>query len=79
LAPLRTATGYRYFALAFISLIVFLNALDRTIPAIVMEPIKTEFRLSDEQLGLPSGIAFALFNSVAGIPIAGPTPAIVHV
>jgi MFS family permease len=69
LAPPRT-TRYAYFALAFLSLIALLNALDRTILAIVMEPIKAEFHLSDAQLGLVSGIAFALFNSVAGIPIA---------
>ena len=52
-------------------LIVFiLNYLDRQIVSILAEPIKLEFGLSDTQLGLMTGLAFALFYSLLGIPIA---------
>jgi MFS family permease len=44
--------------------------VDRQILAILIQPIKTEFGLSDAQLGLIGGLAFALFYSTLGIPIA---------
>lgn len=47
-----------------------LNFIDRTIINIVQQPMKEELGLSDAQLGLLGGTAFALFYSVLGIPIA---------
>ena len=47
-----------------------LNFLDRQIVNILAEPIKAELKLSDTQLGLLAGPAFALFYAVLGIPIA---------
>ena len=47
-----------------------LNFLDRQIVTILAEPIKRELGLSDTQLGLMTGLAFALFYAVLGIPIA---------
>jgi len=38
--------------------------------AVLLTPIKTELRLSDTQLGFLSGLAFALFYAVCGIPLA---------
>ena len=38
--------------------------------SIVLEELRREFLLSDTQLGLLSGIAFALFYATLGIPIA---------
>ncbi len=46
------------------------NFLDRQIVTILAEPIKRELGLSDTQLGLMTGLAFALFYAVLGIPIA---------
>ena len=55
----------------FTLLIVYiLNFLDRQIVNILAEPIKTELGLSDTQLGLLAGPAFAVFYAVLGIPIA---------
>jgi len=45
-----------------------LNFFDRTIPAIVIEPLREEYGLSDLQLGLLSA-AFTLVYAVAGIPL----------
>ncbi len=55
----------------FALLIVYiLNFLDRQIVNILAEPIKGELGLSDTQLGLLAGPAFAVFYAVLGIPIA---------
>lgn len=55
----------------WILLIVYIfNFLDRQIVNILAEPIKQDLNLSDTQLGLMTGLAFALFYTVLGIPIA---------
>lgn len=46
------------------------NFLDRQIVNILAEPIKRDLGLSDTQIGLMTGLAFALLYSVLGIPIA---------
>jgi MFS family permease len=46
----------------------FLNFYDRTIPAIVVEPIKTEFGLSDTEIGV-LGAAFTIVYAIAGIAL----------
>jgi predicted MFS family arabinose efflux permease len=46
------------------------NYLDRAIIGILQEPIKAEFRLSDFQLGLLGGPAFALLYVFMGLPFA---------
>ena len=52
-------------------LVVYIfNFLDRQIVTILAEPIKRDLGLSDTQLGLMTGLAFALFYAVLGIPIA---------
>ena len=50
--------------------VYILNFLDRQILNILAEPIKAELGLSDTQLGLLAGPAFAVFYAVLGIPIA---------
>ncbi|HEX8592872.1 MAG TPA: MFS transporter [Pseudomonas sp.] len=44
------------------------NFFDRTIPAIIIEPIRMEWRLSDFQLGI-IGTAFTLVYAIAGLPL----------
>jgi len=44
--------------------------IDRQILVIMQEAIKADLDLSDTQLGLLSGLAFALFYTILGIPIA---------
>lgn len=52
-------------------LVVYIfNFIDRQIINILAEPIKRDLGLSDTQLGLMTGLAFALFYTVLGIPIA---------
>ena len=57
--------------LLWILLIVYIfNFLDRQIVNILAEPIKADLGLSDTQLGLLAGPAFAVFYALLGIPIA---------
>ncbi|MDG2278315.1 MAG: MFS transporter [Pseudomonadales bacterium] len=61
---------YRNYALGVLLLGYIVNFVDRSILAILLEPIKIELALSDTQLGLLGGLAFALFYATLGIPIA---------
>ncbi|NKB99133.1 MAG: MFS transporter [Pseudomonadales bacterium] len=61
---------YRKYALGVLLLGYVVNFVDRSILAILLEPIKLELELSDTQLGLLGGLAFALFYATLGIPIA---------
>lgn len=55
----------------WILLIVYIfNFLDRQIVNILAEPIKAALVLTDTQLGLLAGPAFAVFYALLGIPIA---------
>ena len=47
-----------------------LNFVDRQILGVLAVPIKAELGLTDTQLGMLGGIAFALFYTILGIPIA---------
>jgi predicted MFS family arabinose efflux permease len=70
-AGVRTADarGSRH-ALVVLSLIGMLNTMDRVTVAAVLQPIKQEMRLSDAQLGLLSGFAFALLYAAMTVPLA---------
>lgn len=61
---------YRRYLLVVLLLIFALNSVDRVALGLALQDIKVDLRLTDTQLGLLSGIAFALFYSVMGIPIA---------
>jgi MFS family permease len=63
-------SGRNWFALALLCLVSFFAYLDRTAIAMLMVPIKADLRLSDAQLGLLTGFAFAAFYSILGIPLA---------
>jgi MFS family permease len=62
--------NYRRYALSVLLVIYILNFLDRQIVSILAEPIKMELGLKDWQLGVLTGLSFALFYTVLGIPIA---------
>jgi MFS family permease len=56
--------------LAILLLAYIFNFIDRQIIGVLAVPIKAELQLSDTQLSLMGGIAFALFYSGLAIPIA---------
>jgi predicted MFS family arabinose efflux permease len=59
-----------YFVVAVLCGVYALNFLDRQLLSILAEPVKADLGLTDTQLGLLSGLTFALFYSVFGIPVA---------
>lgn len=61
---------YRYFALAMLLLLYVLNYIDRQIVGILAPLIQKDLNLTDTQLGLLGGIAFALLYSLLGLPVA---------
>jgi MFS family permease len=63
-------TRYRGYLLGVLMVILAFNFVDRLAIGLVLQGIKAELDLSDTQLGLLTGIAFALFYSLMGIPIA---------
>ena len=65
-APPATPHARRVLVLLFLANL--LNFFDRTIPAILNEPIRLEYGLSDLQLGV-IGAAFTLVYALAGIPL----------
>lgn len=62
--------AYRSYALGLLMIIYVLNFLDRQVVSILAEPIKQDLGLADWQLGLMTGLAFAVLYTVLGIPIA---------
>lgn len=62
--------GYQRYVLGILLLVSILSFVDRQLFAILLEPIKAEFGLSDTQLGLVSGLAFSMFYVTVGIPVA---------
>lgn len=62
--------GYRGLVLLMLLGVYVLNYVDRQIVGILAEPIKKDLNLSDTQLGMMGGLAFAIFYSTLGIPIA---------
>jgi len=65
-----SAALYKNYLLGVLMVILAFNYVDRLALGLVLQDIKREFHASDTQLGLLSGLAFALFYSVMGIPIA---------
>jgi predicted MFS family arabinose efflux permease len=60
----------RSYVLGVLVVVYTFNFIDRQILSILLEPIKLDLGLSDTQLGLLTGFAFALFYATLGIPIA---------
>ena len=65
-----TNPRYRTYVLTMLVIVYVFNFLDRQIVTILAQPIKEELGLSDTQIGLMTGLAFALFYTVLGIPLA---------
>ncbi len=61
---------YRFAVLAMLLLVYTFNFVDRQILGILAGPIKAELQLSDTQLGVLGGIAFAALYSTLAVPLA---------
>jgi MFS family permease len=70
LMPIAGRPWYSGYVLLLLAMANILNAVDRTLVSLLAELIKTDLGISDTQLGLLTGFAFAVFFVLAGIPIA---------
>jgi predicted MFS family arabinose efflux permease len=66
---MRESRNRQYLLTVLLAILAF-NYVDRLALGVVLQDIKRDLKVSDTQLGLLSGIAFAFFYSVMGIPIA---------
>ncbi|WP_306391952.1 MFS transporter [Telluria beijingensis] len=62
--------AYRTYVLVALAVVGFMCSVDKVVITMFMEPIKREFLLSDTQLGLMTGLAFALLGGLVSIPLA---------
>ena len=69
-APVRDWTPRAVYVLGILTLIATFNYLDRSLLGLALPAIKAEMHVSDTALGLVSGLAFVLFYSLLGVPIA---------
>jgi predicted MFS family arabinose efflux permease len=58
------------YLLALLSAVMVFNYVDRIALATMIQNIKVDLKLTDTDIGLLTGIAFAAFYSLMGIPIA---------
>lgn len=68
--PRLKSSRYRTYVLSMLVIVYIFNFLDRQIVTILAEPIRNDLGLNDTQIGLMTGLAFAAFYTVLGIPIA---------
>ena len=66
----QSSSRAKYVALALIATVMCFNYIDRYLLSILLEDIKREIPMSDLQIGLLAGTAFALFYSGLAIPVA---------
>lgn len=80
LAPPSLAKAW--YAVAVLFAIYILSFIDRQILNLLVEPIRADLQISDTQISLLQGFAFAVFYTLMGLPIAvladrGNRPAII--
>jgi len=66
----KRLTDSRAYVLFILVVVYTFNFMDRQIIGILAVPIKADLGLTDTQLGLMGGLAFALFYTGLGIPVA---------
>jgi MFS family permease len=62
--------SYKRLVLTTLTAVYALNFIDRTIVSIIGQPMKESLGITDNQLGLLGGLAFALLYTILGVPIA---------
>lgn len=68
-APRGGSEGYRWYVVAILFLAYCLSAIDARVLTLLIVPIKRDLGLSDFEISLLQGFAFALLYSLAAIPL----------
>lgn len=61
--------GYAWFALALLLFVYTCSFIDRQLLSILVQPIRADLGLSDTEISLLQGFAFALFFATFGVPL----------
>ncbi|MEO7775147.1 MAG: MFS transporter [Steroidobacteraceae bacterium] len=62
--------AYSWYVVAVLTLTYTVSFIDRQIMALMIDPIRKDLQISDTQVSLLIGLAFAVFYTLLGIPIA---------
>jgi MFS family permease len=60
---------YSWYVVLILTLAYILSFLDRQIMALMVQPIKRDLGISDTEMSLLLGLAFAVFYTILGLPI----------
>ena len=63
------STKAAHYALGILTIVYSINFIDRQLLSILQESIKADLMLSDAQLGLLTGFAFAVFILLRAYPL----------
>jgi MFS family permease len=63
------AGRYAWYVVLLLTAAQMASFTDRYLPSLLIEPLKADFQLSDYEVGLLLGPAFALFYATVGLPI----------
>lgn len=63
------SAGQAWYGVGVLMFAYTLSFVDRYVIALLIEPIQRDLALTDTQIGLLSGLAFAIFYTTLGIPI----------
>lgn len=61
--------GYAAYVVAVLFVVTLSSFLDRSLPALVVAPIRTAFQITNTQFSYLQGYAFAIVYAVAGLPL----------
>ena len=59
-----------WYSVAVLMLLYIFSFIDRTAISLIVEPMKRDLQISDTQIGMLQGLAFALLYTFLGLPIA---------
>ena len=57
-----------WYMLLLLALIYIFGSIDRAVPSVIVEPLKSEFGLSDSQMGFLTGFAYSIPFAMAALP-----------
>ncbi len=65
----RHVVAYRWYVVAVLMTVSVLGYVDRLVLGFLVDPIKADLSLTDTQIGVLTGVAFALFYVLMGLPL----------
>lgn len=69
-SPRYPSSFAAWYSVAVLMLMYIFSFIDRTTISLIVEPMKRDLQISDTQIGMLQGLAFALLYTFLGLPIA---------